>query len=248
MSGHSKWSQIKRQKGLADIKRGQSFTKVSNAITIAVRAGGGVSDPQQNFRLRLAIEKARSLNMPKDNIDRAINRALGKQDASQMEEVIYEGFGPGKVAIMVLAVTDNKQRTIAEVKNVFDKNGAILATPGAVSYQFEQKGLITVSKNGKSLDEIFSIAIDLGVDDLEEVGEEVLLYTKPEDLAKVREALSQELNLVNAELIRKPKVTVPISDSETALKVLSLMEKLEDLEDVQKVYINFDISDELLSK
>lgn len=248
MSGHSKWSQIKRQKGLADIKRGQSFTKVANVITIAVRQGGGISDPNQNFRLRLAIDKARSLNMPKENIERAIQRALGKQGASQMEEVTYEGFGPGKVAIMVSAVTDNKQRTTAQIKNVFDKNGAIFATPGAVSYQFEQKGIITVSKNGKSLDEILTIAVDLGVEDLEEAGEEVFLYTKPEDLAKAREKISEKLTVVNAELIRKPKVIVPVSDRETAVKLLSFIEKLEELDDVQKAYANFDIPDELLQK
>lgn len=248
MSGHSKWAQIKRQKGVADIKRGQAFTKVANAITIAVRQGGGVSDPSQNFRLRLTIEKARFLNMPKENIERAVSRALGKQEGSVVEEVNLEGFGPGRVAVIVEAVTDNKQRTASEIKNLFDKNGAILTNKGAVSYQFEQKGLITVSKNGKSIDDVLLIAADCGAEDLEEVGDEVFLYTKPDELAKVKEKVSKTLPVVSAELTLRPMVTVPIKDREIATKLLSFIEKLESLDDVQKVYSNFDIPDEMISQ
>lgn len=245
MSGHSKWAQIKRAKGANDAKRGQAFTKLANAITLAVKQGGGVTDPSSNFKLRLCIEKARSINMPKDNIERAIKRASAKE-AGNVEEVVYEGFAPGGVGLIVEATTDNKLRTGPEIKNSLEKNGGTLAAQGAVSYQFEQKGLITVSKNGKTVDDIFLLAADSGAEDIEEVGDEVFVYTKPEDLAKVREALSQPLTVVDAELTRKPKITVPVTDEESARKIMSLVERLEELDDVQKVYANFDIPDALM--
>lgn len=237
MSGHSKWAQIKRQKGVADIKRGQTFTKVANAITIAVRAGGGVSDPSQNFRLRLAIEKGRSLNMPRENIERAIGRAKGKTFGANIEEVVYEGFGPGQVFVLVEAATDNKMRTSSEIKNIFDKNGGRLTTPGSTSYIFETKGLITLSKNTKSVDDIFLLAADAGAEDLEEAGDEVLIYTKPEDLNRVKEALSKDFPGIRLELTRKAKTKVTIGDEETK-KLIEFIGKLEELDDVQKVYVN----------
>lgn len=247
MSGHSKWAQIKRQKGVADIKRGQAFTKLANAITIAVRQGGGIGDPSQNFRLRLVVEKARSVNMPKENIERAIARGQGKGGKGEsLDEVVYEGFGPGKISVVVEATTDNKQRTASEIKNVFDKSGATLATPGAVSYQFEQKGVITVKRGDKSVDEIFLIAADAGAEDIEDAGEDVLVYTKPEDLSLVKQNLATALQVVDAELTRKPMVSVPVLDKETANKILGFMDKLESLDEVQKVYANFDIPDSLL--
>ncbi len=246
MSGHSKWTQIKRQKGVADIKRGQAFTKLAVAITIAVRQGGGVGDPSQNFKLRLIVEKARALNMPKENIERAIQRAFGKSGVLVLEEVVYEGFAPGHVSVIVEAATDNKQRTINEVKNIFDKNGGTLASPGAVSYQFEKRGLITVKKNGTSVDDVFLLAADSGAQDVEEMGDEVVVYTKPEDLAAVRDALVKKITVTDAEITRVPTVTVPLSDKDIAQKALSFIEKLESLDDVQKVYANFDISDGLL--
>lgn len=246
MSGHSKWAQIKRQKGVLDIKRGQVFTKIASAITIAVKQGGGVADPNQNFRLRLAIEKARNVNMPKSNIDRAIQRALGKQ-AGEIENVVYEGFGPLGVAFIVEAVTDNKQRTTAEIKNFFDKNGANLATPGSVAYQFQIKGLIGVKKDGKTIDDIFLISADAGAEDVEDAGDEAIVYTKPEELAKVKEELRHRGLLVNSfELVRKPLTTVFINDREQAQKILGFIEKLENLDDVQKVYSNFDIPDDFI--
>lgn len=256
MSGHSKWAQIKRQKGAADIKRGQVFTKIANTITIAVRQGGGVADPLQNFRLRLAIEKARAINMPKENIERALRRAQGKLAGETLEEVVYEGFGPGGVAVIVEATTDNKQRTTSEIKNLFDKNNANLATPGAVSYQFQTKGEIAVKKNlpagkagGKTLDDIFLMAADLGAEDVEELGKEVLVYTKPEDLARIKEELvAKNLTVDNFELIRKPVTNVSINDPSMAQKILTFIEKLEGLDDVQKVYSNFDIPDEILKE
>lgn len=248
MSGHSKWAQIKRQKGAADIKRGQQFTKLAAAITISVRQGGGVTDPEGNFKLRLAIDRARSFNMPKENIERAIAHAVGREGA-EVEEVVYEGFGPGGVAIIAAAVTDNRKRTTSEVRNLFERNGGRMATPGSVSYQFEQKGQITVNKNGKTLDDILLVAADAGAEDVEEVGESVLVYTKPEELGRIREKISNaSLNVVDAELTRKPTATVPIKDRDTGKRVLSFIEKLEDQDEVQKIYSNFDISDNLFAE
>lgn len=247
MSGHSKWSQIKRQKGAADIKKGMVFTKLGNAIVLAVRQGGGVIDPNQNFRLRLAIEKARSANMPKENIERSIKRAQGRE-GGELEEVIYEGFGPGGVAVMVEVATDNRQRSGQEVKNVLEKVGGTLGGPGAVSYQFKQMGMLTVKKSGKSLDETFLLAADAGAQDLEEAGESFLIYTKPEELAQIKQKLEEQNLLVEgAELTFKPTTTVPVGSRDKADQILGLMEKLEALDDVQKVYANFDIPDELLS-
>jgi YebC/PmpR family DNA-binding regulatory protein len=246
MSGHSKWSTIKRQKGANDAKRGQLFTKLSMAITLAVKEGGGVSDPNGNPRLRLVVDAARAANMPKDNIDRAIQRAVGKQ-ASDVTEIVYEGFGPGGFSIMVEAVTDNKQRTTPIIKSTFEKNGGTIGNPGSVAYQFEQKGQVIVVKNGISLDDIYLIAADGGAEDVEEAGEEVVVYTKPEDLGKVRDSLTLHgLSVTEASLIRKPTVITAIADIITAEKALSFLEKIEDLDDVQRVYANFDIPEELL--
>lgn len=246
MSGHSKWATIKRQKGANDAKRGQLFTKLSKSITLAVREGGGVGDPAGNFRLRLAIEAARAANMPKDNIDRAIARASGKE-MTELAEALYEGFGPGGFSVIVETLSDNNQRTVSEVKNVFDKNGGNMGNQGSVQYQFEKKGMVAVEKNGKSIDDIFLIAADNQAEDVEEAGDEVYIYTKPEDLARVRNGLtSQGLIVKAAELTWNPIVTNSISDKVMAEKALNFVEKLEDLDDVQKVYANFDISEEVM--
>src|SRR6185369_11568152 len=246
MSGHSKWSTIKRQKGANDIKRGQLFTKLSKVITIAVREGGGVVDPESNFRLRLAVEAARAANMPKENIERAIARASGKQETN-LEEAMYEGFGPGGFSLIVETLSDNKQRTVSEVKNIFDKNGGTMGHQGSVQYQFEKKGMITVAKNGKTLDDIFLIAADHQAEDVEEIDDEVLVYTSPSDLARVRNALiEQGISVKTAELMWKPIVIKSIAEKEEAEKALAFLEKLEDLDDVQKVYANFDIPDEVM--
>lgn len=242
MSGHSKWSTIKRQKGVADAKRGQLFTKLSNAITIAVRQGGNVTDPESNPRLRLAVDTARTANMPKENIERAIQRAVSKQ-AGDMSEVLYEGFGPGGFCVIVEAITDNKQRTTPEIKSIFDKNGGSLGVPGSVSYQFEQKGQVIVEKNGQSLDDIFLLAAENGADDIEEAAEEVMVYTSVETLGKVRDSLSNAgLQVQAAELIRRPIVNKVIDDTEQGEKAFAFLEKLENLDDVQKVYANVDIA------
>jgi len=237
MSGHSKWSTIKRQKGAADVKRGATFTKISNAITIAVKQGGGIGDPDQNPRLRLAIELARSANMPKDNIERAIQRATSKE-AGDLSELTYEGFAPGGVSVLVEAVTDNTNRTTSEVKSLFNKSGASFARPGAVAYQFDQSGEITVLKNGKSIDDIFLLAAELGALDVEDRGEEVGVYTQVSDLAKIKEGLSsQGLSVTGAEISRKPKNTVEVGEEQKE-KIVNFLSALEDMDDIQKVYSN----------
>lgn len=242
MSGHSKWAQIKRQKGVNDVKRGLQFTKLSTAISIAVRQGGGVGNPDQNFRLRLAIEAARAANMPKENIERAIERATAKQGAD-MEEVLYEGFGPQGVSFIVEAATDNKNRTTSEVQNIFNKNGGTMGQQGSVSYQFTQKGRIIIKKEDRSIDDIFLFSADAGAEDIEEAGEEVFIYTQPQQLGAVRERLAnQGVSLIEAGLIRVPLTYIKFSTEQEANKVISLIEKLEEIDDVQKVYTNMDIS------
>lgn len=247
MSGHSKWSQIKRQKQVSDQKKGQIFTKLANAITLAVRASGGITDPGANFKLRLAIEKARAANMAKENIQRAIARGSGEAGGGELEEVIYEGFGPAGVAILIEAVTSNRQRTAQEIKNIFENSGGRLAGPGATAYLFQNVGMISVALAGKTVDEVMEQAIEAGAQDLEEAGEEILIYTKPEELNLVQEKLTQAgLKIVEAELTFKPVSTIPITTSAEAAKILSFLEKLEANEDVQRVFANFDIPDEIL--
>lgn len=243
MSGHSKWATIKRQKGAADAKRGQLFTKLSSVITLAARTGG--TDPSMNPRLRLAIDTAKASNMPKENIDRAVKRAQSKLEG-ELEETVYEGFGPGGFSIIIEAITDNKQRTTPEVKSRIEKLGGSLGNQGSVSYQFEQRGLVTVGRGNKNIDELFLQAIDLGAIDVEEAGEDVLLYTRREDLAKVRDAAADNSLIVkNAEFIRIPLSTIYISDKDTASKALQFIEKIEELDDIQRVYANFDIPEEI---
>jgi YebC/PmpR family DNA-binding regulatory protein len=248
MSGHSKWATIKRQKGANDAKRGQLFTKLSKAITLAVQQGGGVADPDSNFRLRLSIESARIANMPKENIERAIQRASGKQSA-HLEEATYEGFGPGGFSVIVEALTDNILRTVSEVKMTFNKNGGTMGAQGSVLYQFERKGSIILEKNGTLFDAIFMMAADAGVDDLEDAENEVILFTKAEEVAKVRDTLAnQGLAIKSAELIYKPIVLTAIVDVVAAQKALAFLDKMESLDDVQKVYATFDIPDELIEE
>lgn len=237
MSGHSKWATIKRQKGVADVKKGQIFTKLAKAIIIAVKSGGGISDPTQNFRLRLAMDKAQEANMPKENIQRAIEKAKGLKEGD-MEEVIYEGFAPHGVSIMIEAVTDNSMRTTSEVKSIFNKAGGSFGQPGSVAYQFAQMGRVTVKKDGKTLDEIFLIAADAGAEDIEEDDDEIVIITPADKLAAVREALlKSELNVVEASLIRIPLNLAPL-EGEHIQKVEDFISHLESLDDVQKVYSN----------
>lgn len=238
MSGHSKWSQIKRQKGAADIKRGQTFTKIANAITIAVRQGGGISDPNQNFRLRLAIEKARVVNMPKENVQRAIEKATGKGEKTEgLEEVRYEAIGKKGVAVIVDAVTDNKQRSASEIRSLLEKKGLTSVPPGSVSYLFSPRGGIWVKTEGKTVDEIFMLAADAGGQDIKEAGEDVIIYTLPQDLARVREALQKELTITDSKLTLTPKLIVALTDEE-GRHLDTVLQALENLDDVQEVYTN----------
>jgi YebC/PmpR family DNA-binding regulatory protein len=249
MSGHSKWSTIKRQKGANDAKRGALFTKVTREIMIAARAGGG--DPDANYRLRLAVDKARRppINMPSDNIKRAIERATGGGDAETFEEIVYEGYGPGGVAILVEAQTDNRNRTAAEVRSLFTKAGGQLAGSGAVAWQFEPRGLITIPAAGQDHDEVALAAIDAGAEDVDTSDSEVVeVYTTPAGLEPVRKALEGAgVPVEHAESTMIAKNTVEV-DHDRARQNLRLVESLEDLDDVSRVTANFDIPEELFAE
>ncbi|HEY8925653.1 MAG TPA: YebC/PmpR family DNA-binding transcriptional regulator [Polyangia bacterium] len=246
MSGHSKWHSIRRTKGVADQRRGQLFTRLARDITMATREGAS-GDPDANFRLRLAVEKARAANMPSDNIQRAIDRGLGKGNEAALEEISYEGYAPGGIAILIETATDNRNRTASEVRATLTKAGGNPGEPGSVAWMFEQKGLITIDLNTKKLDpdEVMLLAIDAGADDVE-VGEEDLeVYTDFKQLAAVRQKLLEAgLPISSAERIMRPTTIIQAATPE-ALKALRLIEKLEDLDDVQKVYSNLDVTDEL---
>ncbi len=238
MSGHSKWATIKRAKGAADLKRGLTFTKLSNAITIAVKRAGGITDPNSNFKLRLAMESARSANMPKDNVERAIQKAIGKEGEA-VEEVIYEGFAPEGISVIIEAATDNALRTTSEIKSIFNKEGGNFGKPGSVAYQFESKGEIKLSKEGKTLDQVFEIAAENGADDVEDGKDEFVVYTAPNSLAKISGVLKEKgFVITGASLARKPLVPIRIDDPQKQQKVLDFLQKIEDLDDVQKVYSN----------
>jgi YebC/PmpR family DNA-binding regulatory protein len=248
MSGHSKWSTIKRQKGVTDAKRGALFTKVAREISVAARQGGG--DPDANYRLRLAVEKARSVNMPSDNIKRTIDKAVGGGEAEQYEEIVYEGYGPGGVAVLVEAATDNRNRTAAEVRSIFTKAGGQLAGSGAVAWQFEPRGLIAVARDAAvDVDEVALAAIDAGAEDVDtDDPESIGIYTSPADLERVRKALDGAgVAVDSAENTMVAKQTIEL-DSARARQALRLVELLEDLEDVQRVTANFDIPEDVFAE
>jgi YebC/PmpR family DNA-binding regulatory protein len=248
MSGHSKWSTIKRQKGANDAKRGALFTKISREISVAARAGG--PDLDANYRLRLAVEKARRppINMPAENIKRAIDKATGSGDAEEFEEIVYEGYGPGGVAVLVEAATDNRNRTAAEVRSVFSKSGGQLAGTGAVAWQFEPRGLITVPRNGTDPDEVALMAIDAGAVDVDTEADPLEIYTEPADLEAVRRALeSSGVGVDAAESAMIAKQTVSL-EPDKVRQAMRLVEQLEDLDDVQRVTANVDIPEELLAE
>ncbi|HVC80750.1 MAG TPA: YebC/PmpR family DNA-binding transcriptional regulator [Chloroflexota bacterium] len=242
MSGHSKWSQIKRQKGINDNKRGQAFTRLGREITIAVREGGG--DPTANFRLRLAIQRARDSNMPLDNIDRAVKRGLGGGDTGNLEELTYEGYGPGGGAVLVEVMTDNKNRTAGEVRHVFSRCGGNLGESGSVAWQFNDRGIISVALHDHDADDIELLAIDAGAVDVSRSDGELEVQTEPSNLDAVRVALEDRmLDILNAERTLVASTTVAL-DRQQAAQMLKLVDKLEELDDVQRVYSNVDISDE----
>lgn len=243
MSGHSKWATIKRQKAVTDSKRGALFTKLGNNIAIAARNG---ADPDTNFSLRLAIDKARASNMPSANIQRSIDRGSGKLGGDQIQEVMYEGYGPGGVAILVECATDNLNRTYPEVKLAFSKHGGNIAEKGAVVFQFEHKGMIRVAGKG---DELLLTAIDAGAEDVQEESDESLIYTDPKKLAEVRKNLqSAGIEIIEAELTYIPKQITTITDKNTAGKIIRLMDALDDNEDVTATHVNFDIPEDLLGE
>lgn len=247
MAGHSKWHNIRHKKARMDAKRGQIFTKLIREITVAARQGGG--DPEFNPRLRMAIEKAKEHNMPMENIERAIKRGTGELEGVTYEEVTYEGYGPEGVAIIVECLTDNRNRTTGEVRHIFSKYGGNLGTTGCVSFLFEEKGVIQVPKSEYTEEEIFEKAIEAGAEDVITEDDYYEIRTEPKELYAVKEALeNMGVKIEKAELTKIPTTTVEIKDEETAVKLMKLLDALEDNDDVQKVYANFDMSSQLMEK
>jgi YebC/PmpR family DNA-binding regulatory protein len=247
MSGHSKWSTIKHKKAAQDAKRGKAFSKIIKEITVAARIGGG--DLAANPRLRAAIAAAKAENMPKDHIERAIKKGTGELEGVNYEEVTYEGYGPGGVAILVETISDNRQRTVADVRHLFSKRGGSLGEPGSVAWIFEKKGLLLVEKDKADEEHLMTIALEANADDIQEQESEWEVYTAPEDLEDVKSALeSNGIPILSGEVTMLPGNTVSIEDEKQASQLLILMEALEENSDVQNVYANFDIPDEILEK
>jgi YebC/PmpR family DNA-binding regulatory protein len=246
LSGHSKWSSIKHRKGAADAKRGKLFSKLSRGIIVAAKEGGG--DPANNLALQNAIEKARSYSMPKDNIDRAIAKGSGAEaDADSFETIVYEGYGPEGVAVIVEALTDNRNRTAADVRHLFAKNGGNLGATGAVAWQFERRGVVVVPADGVDEGELLLVAADGGAEDVQEDGDVFQVTSAPEDLSAVRQAIEAAgMTVDSAELQLVPKTTVSVDDESKARQVMRLIDALEDNDDVQDVYANFDIPERVL--
>jgi YebC/PmpR family DNA-binding regulatory protein len=248
MSGHSKWANIKHKKGKADAQKGKMFTKLGRELVVASRACGG---DVNNFRLKIAIENAKTANVPNENIQRAIQKGMGGADGAAYEELRYEGYGPGGVAVMIDILTDNRNRTAGEVRHIFSKNGGNMGETGCVSWMFQDKGQLRIPSEGLkfSEDDLMMIALEAGADDLETDSEEFVIYTSPEAMEGVRKALEDQ-SIVVSESILSPMAqnTMEISDAEQARKIVHLMETLEDHDDIQGVYANFDLSDELANQ
>ncbi|HEY1350189.1 MAG TPA: YebC/PmpR family DNA-binding transcriptional regulator [Ktedonobacteraceae bacterium] len=247
MSGHSKWAQIRRSKGVNDARRGQLFTRLGREIVVAVREGSS-GDPNANFRLRIAVQRARDANMPMENIERTIKRAVGGSEGANLEEITYEGYGPGGTAVLVQTLTENRNRTVAEVRNAFNRNAGNMGENGCVDWLFEAKGIIEVELKGHDPDELSLEAIDMGADDVEPAtpdDEYLTIYTDPSELEKVRKALDeQHYHVARSESTLLPKTKVELHEEKVAHQVLRLIERLEDLDDVQNVYTNADFSEE----
>lgn len=243
MSGHSKWAQIRRSKGVNDARRGQLFTRLGREIVVAVREGGS-GDPNANFRLRMAVQRARDANMPMDNIERTIKRAMGGTEGGNYEEITYEGYGPGGTAILVQTLTENRNRTVAEVRNAFNRNGGNMGENGCVDWLFEAKGVIEVELAGHDPDELSIEAIEMGADDVEPASadDEILtIYTDPSNLEQVRQALEEhKYKVLKSESTMVPKTKVELADEKVAHQAIRLIERLEDLDDVQNVHTNAD--------
>jgi YebC/PmpR family DNA-binding regulatory protein len=245
MSGHSHWATIKHKKGAIDAKRGKLFSKLSRAIIIAARHGGG--DPETNLKLRYAIDKARQVSMPKDNIERAVKRGTGELEGLTFEEVTYEGYGPGGVAVLVEVLTDNRNRTASEIRKIFERTGGKMGSAGCVAYLFERKGIFSIAASATDEDTLLSIALDAGADDMKRAGSTFDVTCDPAVFAQVQEALKKQgLTPTVAEISQVPKAPVDV-DAETGRKVMRLMEALDDQDDVQNVYSNVNISEEMVA-
>jgi YebC/PmpR family DNA-binding regulatory protein len=245
MSGHSKWANIKRQKGAADAKRGQVFTKLAREIIVAVRQGGTNSD--SNFQLRLAVQKAHDNNMPSENIERAIKRGSGETGAAVLTETRFEGYGPSGIAVLVEALTDNRNRTVQDVRRLFTRHGGNLGESGCVSWLFESRGVITVESNASDAEGIVLRAIDAGAEDVKTENGYVEIYTQPQDLEKVRKVIEEKEHVISAELSLAPKTTVLLEESK-AVQALNFLDELEGLDDVQRVFSNMDFSEATLER
>jgi YebC/PmpR family DNA-binding regulatory protein len=245
MGGHSHWTQIKRQKGAADARRGQVFTKLGREISVAARQGG--ADAAANFRLRLAVQRARDANMPNDTIERAIRRGTGAEGANELMEAIYEGYGPGGTAVLVEVLTDNRNRSVADIRATFSRLGGSLSEAGSVAWLFETKGLIMVNADQRDGEDLALTAIDAGAEDVDIEDGRVQVRTEAEDLEKVRRALEEQgVDIESAELAKVPKSTISLDEKE-AVQSLRLLDRLEDLDDVQRVYSNAEFPDEVLA-
>ncbi|MEO0095366.1 MAG: YebC/PmpR family DNA-binding transcriptional regulator [candidate division WOR-3 bacterium] len=247
MSGHSKWAKIKRKKAGADAARGRLFTKLIREITIAARHGGG--DPNANPRLRTAIDEARAANMPNENIERAIKRGTGQlNDGQALEEVVYEGYGPNGVALLIEAVTDNRNRTTSEIKHILSRHNGSLGTQGSVAWQFQTRGIITIDAKKYDEDTVLSLALDGGALDVKNEDDNYQIITTPETFHKIKEIFkNNNIEILSSEITKIPQNTIPLNEKD-AEKVLKLFEALDELDDVQHVYSNFDISDEIMEK
>jgi len=247
MAGHSKWANIKHKKGAADAKRGKIFTRLIKEITVAARMGGG--DPDGNPRLRSAIAAAKQENMPKDNIARAIKKGTGELEGEVYDEILYEGYGPGGVAVLVECMTDNRNRTVADIRHYFSKSNGNLGESGCVAWMFDKKGLILVDKSVMGEDELMDVALDAGAEDVVEEDEQFQVLTTPEDFDAVREAMeSAGVAMVSSEVSMIPKNTVDVTEENVAKSLMKLLDNLEDHDDVQNVHANFDIDDALMEK
>jgi len=246
MSGHSKWSTIKHKKAATDAKRGKLFTRLGREIVIAAREGGG--NPDSNFNLRLAVEKAKQANMPKENIDRAIKRGTGELKGAELDEVMYEGYAPNGVAVMVQVLTDNKNRTVAEIRRALTRQGGNMAESGAVAWQFNRKGYITVLPSGVDADSLFELAVEGGADDVVFGDDLIEVYVEPENFQSVRQALEDaHIEVDTAEVSMIPTTSLQL-DTKSTIQVMKVIEALEDLDDVQQVYSNLDVTDDAMEQ
>ncbi|MEL1135082.1 YebC/PmpR family DNA-binding transcriptional regulator [Desulfitobacterium sp. THU1] len=246
MSGHSKWANIKHKKAKADAQKGKAFTKLGRELIVAARSGGG--DPNNNFRLKIAIDNAKAANMPNDNIQRAIQKGAGGGEGENYEELRYEGYGPGGVAIMVDIMTDNRNRTAGEVRHIFSKHGGNLGETGCVNWMFDEKGQLTIPKEDLQFDEdeLMLVALEAGAEDLQQDDESFIIYTAPDDLENLRQALlDQGIIIEEAKTNQVPQNTIEIADVEQAKKLVRMMELLEDHDDSQGVYANFELADSI---